>query len=60
MKAKKFNRLRRMNKITGVKLLLDNKYEMLKSNPVDNFSRPVGGIGFRHFLPERDEAKKSY
>lgn len=59
MKAKKLNRLRRMNNITDVKLLFDNKEEISKGNIVDIFSRPEGGIGFRHFHLESGEEKKS-
>jgi hypothetical protein len=58
-KAKKLNRLRRINKITAVKLLFTIKDEIPKGSTVDIFSRPEGGIGFRHFLLESGEENRS-
>jgi hypothetical protein len=50
MKAKKFNRLRRMNKITAVKLLFDYKDEIPKGNIVDIFPAYRAGLCFATFI----------
>ena len=50
MKAKKFNRLRRINKITTVKFLFDYKDEILKGNNVLVFFARRAGLGFASFF----------
>ena len=56
MKAKKFNRLRRIKKITTVKFLFDYKDEILKGNNVLVFFARRAGLGFASFFWK--EAKK--
>jgi hypothetical protein len=50
MKAKKFNRLRRMNKITAIKFLIDYKDEILEGNMVHVFPARRAGLGFATFF----------
>jgi hypothetical protein len=53
MKAKKLNRLRRMNKITAIEFLFDYKDEILKGNIVYVFPARRAGLGFATFFPAR-------
>ena len=50
MKAKKLNRLRRMNKITAIEFLFDYKDEILKGNIVYVFPARRAGLGFATFF----------